>query len=383
MAGKTHRGGQARDGSGRAVQFQISRHARPSLKQLKTLWNSLEGGVVASPFQMPMFLAAFHQHIAPSTCRRPLTLLSATPNGGEAPAALLPLVTVRRGPVKVVTMPDLGLADQNAPVLSKRLVEDPHLAGLACEALLDAVGGGDILDIPKVGPLIGTAANPLFERSETVDVGWTYYFGEEGLAAIDASGGKSVFKEARSKFRKLQRQGVELLEVTDPEARQALLEALLAQRETRFAALDRDNSIETGNRADFYKAISAADAQDCPFKMLALKKGEEVVASVVLMVHGESANGILVSIGDVAWHRLSPGIVLVVQSLKWARENGIRNFSFGTGLQDYKKRFGAQELPTRRLLRPLTVKGRVFATALHAKLRAKSLLEQQEQTPGS
>lgn len=383
MSGSTHCDSWTGGGNDRSVQFKIARHTRPSFEQLKTLWTRLEGGAVASPFQMPMFLAAFHQHIAPSTCRRPLTLLSATPNGSEAPAALLPLVTVRRGPVKVVTMPDLGLADQNAPVLSRQLAKDPHLAGEACDALLDAVGGGDILDIPKVSPLIGTTANPLFDGPETVEAGRTYHFDADGLAAMDAPGGKSVFKEARSKFRKLQSQGVALLEVTDPAERRALLEALLEQREARFAALDRDNSIESGNRADFYKALSEADAEDCPFKMLALKKDEEVVASVVLMVHGESANGILVSIGDVAWHRLSPGIVLVVQSLKWARENGIRNFSFGTGLQDYKKRFGAQEMPTRRLLRPLTVKGRVFATALHAKLRAKSLLEQQEQTPGS
>ncbi len=58
---------------------------------------------------------------------------------------------------------------------------------------------------------------------------------------------------------------------------------------------------------------------------------------------------------------------MLVQSIYWARDNNIRIYSFGTGLQAYKSRFGAMEQSTRRLLLPLTAKGHAAITALKAK----------------
>jgi CelD/BcsL family acetyltransferase involved in cellulose biosynthesis len=151
----------------------------------------------------------------------------------------------------------------------------------------------------------------------------------------------------------------------------------LLQRSVRFGELGRANSIETDNRDNFYRYLADNTDPDNPFKLFALKTDTEVVAVAALMAHGDIANGVLISIGDASWHRLSPGIVLLVQTLRWARENKISNFSFGTGLQAYKQRFGAARQPVRRLLRPLSLKGQTFVLAS----RVKAMMHKGERAP--
>lgn len=359
-----------------AIQVHVAKHERPSFALLEELWSSLAGGAVHSPFQSPVFLDAFQRHAELSNCEH-LTVLSASQAKGEAPAMLLPVVTCRRGPFRVVTMPDLGLADQNAPVLSRALAGRPEVATDMARALLEAVEGGDILDIPKINALIGGLKNPLFDQRGATDTGWTYNYDGAALASVDMQSGKSVFKEARTKFRKLQGKGVDFVEVNTSAERRALLEHLLLQRSVRFGELGRANSIETDNRDNFYRYLADNTDPDNPFKLFALKTDTEVVAVAALMAHGDIANGVLISIGDASWHRLSPGIVLLVQTLRWARENKISNFSFGTGLQTYKQRFGAGRQPVRRLLRPLSLKGQAFVFAS----RVKAMMRKGERDP--
>lgn len=294
--------------------------------------------------------------------------------------ALLPVIAYQRGPVSVLTMPDLGLADQNGPVLSRELAARPHLAKRLCDALVAALGTADLVDVQKIGPLIGEVDNPLFHLASTVEAGGILVFEAEDLATIETRFGKSVYKEARTKFRKLQQAGVNLVEVKEPAERLANLGMLLRQRADRFASLGREDLLQDEGRVAFYRALAASHDPDNPLKILALKKEQEVVATVALMAHGDIANGVLVSMGDPSWRRLSPGTVLLVQSILWARDRGIRSFSFGTGLQAYKQRFGAVQRPCRRLLLPTSLKGNAFVKALRAKQAARAILETIQKT---
>jgi len=352
----------------------VTRHEAPTLSEMCAIWNSLPGGAVHTPFQTPAFVDAFQHPVAPASCSHFL-VLAASLKGAQAPHALLPVVTIQKGGLHVVTLPDQGLADQNAPVLSRNVADDQATASLLCDALLNAVEGGDLVDVPKLLPLIGTQINPLFHREETVEAGGVLIFDAETLATVGPSFGKSVYKEAQSKFRKLRKAGVVLEEMETPSERLACLEMLLKQRAERFASLGREDSLQTDNRADFYRALGADAGSLSPFKILALRKGREFVASVALMVQDNIANGVLVSMGDPSWRRLSPGIVLLVQTIQWARDRNIESFSFGTGLQAYKQRFGAVEQPSRRLLLPLSLKGKAFVTALRAREAARTMLD--------
>jgi len=365
----------------RQPHVKIKRYHEPASEQLEALWNSLPGGSHYSPFQSVEFVHAFRTQIASAEDMH-FAVLGASLGKALAPDMLLPVVTSRRGPCRIASMPDMGLADQNAPVMSQRLTGDPQAARVLCRALLRSVPGADLVDMSKLSPRIGEVENPLYHMQETIEAEGTLVFDADALADAGSTSSKSVYKEARTKFRKLLKAGVELVEVTAPEERQSYLEMLLKQRADRFAALGRENSLQRPGRADFYRALAGSTGLDNPLRILALKKDDEIVATTVLMVHNGIANGVLTSMGDPSWHRLSPGIVLLIQAVNWARDHKVTSFNFGTGLQNYKHRFGANELTNRRLLLPLNVKGWVAVKALKAKKRAIEILSNMKEKSG-
>ena len=66
------------------------------------------------------------------------------------------------------------------------------------------------------------------------------------------------------------------------------------------------------------------------------------------------------------WGRRSPSMVLAGCVIKWLIEAGYRTLDFGTGLYAYKQRLGCEPLPLVMIEQPLTLKGRLLASALAA-----------------
>jgi CelD/BcsL family acetyltransferase involved in cellulose biosynthesis len=350
-------------------------YEKPSLGQLKSLWNSLAGGPVSTPFQTPEFLHAFTEKILPGACER-FAVFSLCDEVTREPVMLMPLIWFRKGPFRIVSSLDLGLSDQNGPVFGKRCADVfSALKPALLPALLQSILDCDVLKVCKIHPTISGMANPFFEVPEASHEGHSLYLDHQALEDAVTSSKKSVYKEARAKFRKLQREGVTLVEAETAAERQLICRTLLEQRKKRIDAPNGLVSLEEENRENFYQYLAGLNEDKGPLTALALKKGEEIVAAVVLLAEGTSANGVLVSIGDPKWHRMSPGMVLFVKSIEWARENGIQNFSLGAGLHSYKNRFGAAMQETKRILVPMNMRGRTYVTAMHAKRRSQEIFE--------
>lgn len=346
----------------------------PTLPELEDLYASLAAPVL-TPFQTPQFLHACQE----TQCRPGEVALSvirfSEADGNGAPLMLLPVVRLRRGPLRVIGVPDFGLADQNAPVISTA-VQTPRV-GLAdaIEAYFSMQEDADLVDVNKLHPHVGNIENPLYSQAGCVP--------ESKTLTIDLQGGadgaewrrKSVYKKARSKFRKLSELGVKVSEASTPEERLALFSALAAQRRDRFYQLGRVDSLQRAERTAFYRCLAGQETAETPFAGLTLKRGTEIIAAMVLLRAGDQATGVLVSIGDEKWHGYSPGMVLFSKAIDWAIENGLRWFAFGTGEQDYKQRFGGSPQETRRLLKPLSARGRLFLRARDAHHTAQELFQ--------
>ena len=376
-------GTEAGSGGMGSGQAGIIWHDQPDFASLQALWGALPGGAVCTPFQTPEFLDSFFRGVAPGICET-FGVLSAHWNGAVEPCALMPVIRYSKGPVRFASCADLGVSDQNAPVLSQVLAgESPAMARTVCSQMLRAISGADVVDVKKLHAFIGETPNPLFHLKGGIEESATLYFDEETLAAAGQDSKRGVYKKAAASFRKLQKQGVRLVEVTGEAERLDMLDTMMALREERFRSLGRANSLKQDNRENFYRSLAGHVGKGNPTRMLALKSDDDLVAAVVMLADKETVNGILIAIGAERWHRLSPGIVMLVQSVYWARDNGIRVYNFGTGLQAYKNRFGAAEQPTRRLLMPLTVKGWIAVAALKARRRANGILNSlKERRPG-
>lgn len=347
----------------------------PSLPSLRRLWAELPGEAISTPFQTPEFLQAFQE----TQCRRGesnLAVLAFCAKGrAETPIMILPLVRYRRGPLRVASIPDFGVSDQNAPVLSPDALARPAQLATAIRSAFEAVQDVDLVDIRKLHKHIGNAANPLFVLDEGIPESSTLCLDLQGNSSAAGWGGKSIYKKTSSKYRRLVEAGVTLVEARGPEDRLAVFESLAAQRAERFGQLGREDSLQREERTAFYKRLATLETDDSPLKALSLKRGDETVAAMMLLAAGAQTTAVLVSIGDPKWHGYSPGMVLFAKAIEWAAANGCRRFSFGTGQQEYKQRFGGEEHPTRRLLLPLNARGRLFVRARDAHRTAQELLQ--------
>lgn len=356
-------------------EIRVVWHEKPDADLLHSLWASLPGGARCSAFQTPQFVECFFQEMAPEVCDT-YGVLAAYRPGLPDPLALLPIIRFRKGPVRVASTPDLGVADQNGPVLSAAIAsEGDETVQAVMSAMIEAIPDADVVDIKKLHASIGSARNPFFLHPKATVESSSLYLDAEALLAAGASSGKGIYKKTRVNFRKLQSEGVQLVEATTPEERVKILETLMVYRAERFKALGRANSLKQDNRENFYLALAAKGGRENPLKVLALMSGDDIVAVTALLVEDGCATGILISIGPEQWQRFSPGMVALVQSIYWARDNNIRLYGFGTGLQAYKSRFGAKEQSTRRLLLPFTVKGLAATTALKAKRSLRATLD--------
>lgn len=283
--------------------------------------------------------------------------------GLNVPIALFPYVVYNRGPVRVASLPDFGLADQLAPVFTgDHMVSDGDFAPV-WQSFIEVLRGVDLVDIHKVPPWIGDQPNPLYAASGSK--------ASEEMLVLDVSPGstgewkkKSVFKEARAKGRKLSEQGVVFVQTQDGQDCLAIFEQLREQKRDRYDAVGRVNSLENSpGYAGFYRHLSANASPGGPVTAFCLRTGDEIVSAALAFTNQDAVNGVLISMGNDKWRRCSPGTVLLAKIVEWAEENGLNKVYFGTGMQEYKKRFGGDVIQLNRINQPLTAMGEGFLAA--------------------
>lgn len=347
----------------------------PALPDLRRLWAALPGGAISTPFQTPEFLHAFLKTQCEPGQSDMAVVTFCDPARPDTPLMVLPLAKYRRGPMRVAEVPDFGVSDQNAPVICPEVLTRPGMLEKALQSVFAALKEVDLVDIRKLHRHIGNAANPLFALQAGQPESCTLCLDLQGISGTTDWGRKSIYKKTRSKYRRLAEAGVTLVAARSPADRLAVFESLATQRAERFEHLGREDSLKREDRTAFYKCLAALDTNDTPLMALSLKRGDETVAAMMLLATGAQATAVLVSIGDPKWHGYSPGMVLFAKAIEWAAAKGCRRFSFGTGQQEYKQRFGGEEEQTRRLLLPLNGRGRLFVRARDAHRTAQDLLQ--------
>lgn len=355
-----------------APEFECRVHPFPDRTLLQSLWNALPGGVSSTPFQTIGFLDAFQRCMLASSGERFELHEFCRAETGET-VLLLPVHIQRRGPLKVASLPDLGLADQGGPVLAR----GTDLTDAETEALWRAFTGSltnvDVITFKNIVPVLGPQLNPLYRLAcaETDQTMLMLIMAEEGEQEVWRR--RPVFKEVRQKNRKLTAEGVTFSEARTPEERLEILAFIREQRRLRFQAMGRTNSLEFPGRIGFYQDIAAFEGGNRNAAFLALRTETEIVAAIMAFVTRDMINGVLIGMGDEKWHRMSPGVVLFAQTIEWAKTNRFKQFSFGTGMQGYKQRFGPEEVPLKRIYLPLTPLGRAVLKLRHLRQTIRNL----------
>lgn len=332
----------------------------------------------ATAFQHPIWLHSLYTRLAPEAGATPLVVVVRCRATG-ALAMVLPLLRIRRGPLRTVEFADLRVSDYLAPVCSAEVFSQLLDDAAACAQLRRLVRPFDLLRMTKL-PNGRLAIESLLGASGRVSMETNAYatvlvapFEQWRASAID----RSYQKELAKKYRRLQKKGALSFSCCcDDASVLEVLDVMKKFRGPRFHAQGDGDLLQRPKYYGFYSDVALRGLGSF-VRLYAMKMDGEVIAAVLGLCHRGSFL-IIMSAFDIAGYRSqSLGALMFEQVARDCIERGDRMLDFTIGDEPYKKLFGAQPSPMWAITQAGSTAGAIAAFALKQapwlKLAAKRL----------
>jgi CelD/BcsL family acetyltransferase involved in cellulose biosynthesis len=281
-----------------------------------------------------------------------------------SPLMLLPLGIERRHGVRLLSFLDASIADYNIPVLfphARDWTEDRARA--VWSAVMRALPPVDVVVLDKMPSSVAGRQNPLILLGATS-------IGVSGHAARLSGITWREYEETRLPRRRTLRRYRRKLEEFGPvrfeipesaDRREAILEAMVRQKERRFDETGATGFDSPGKRAFFLEA--GRRLAGGPVHLSALVVGDEIVATHLGYVFDRRFYQIMPTYEAGHWQSLSVGRLLHEDLIRWSFEHGMDVFDFGVGDEAYKSEYCDEVLPLQRLVIPVSGAGRLHLAA--------------------
>ncbi|KYK43241.1 cellulose biosynthesis protein CelD [Bradyrhizobium liaoningense] len=332
----------------------------------------------ATAFQHPVWLHSLYTRLAPETGATPLVVVVHHRATG-ALAMVLPLLRIRRGPLRTVEFADLRVSDYLAPVCSpdafSQLLDD----AAACAQIRRLVRPFDLLRMVKL-PDARLPIEDLLAASRRVAMDTNAYatvlvapFEQWRASTLD----RSYQKELAKKRRQLEKKGALSFSCCADSA--SVLEALDVMRKfrgPRFRAQGDGDLLQRSEYYDFYSAVALGGLGSF-VRLYAMKMDGEVIAAVLGLCH-RGGFLVIMSAFDIAGYKSqSLGALMFEQVARDCIERGDQTLDFTIGDEPYKKLFGGQPSPMWAVTQAGSAAGAIALFALKQapwlKLAAKRL----------
>jgi CelD/BcsL family acetyltransferase involved in cellulose biosynthesis len=171
--------------------------------------------------------------------------------------ALLPLIRLVKGGVRIVEFADLGVTDYNAPILGFAAPHGPMEARALCKALLTALrrlpDGVDLIRLQKLPANVGGQPNPLVSlgRMGSCSLNGNLVVVGDDFEAYRASIKRMELPRSWRVFNR--KPGARFRIVTDMDEALALLDTMDAQQHDRMKQLGLRFVLDDDCHARFYR----------------------------------------------------------------------------------------------------------------------------------
>ena len=300
----------------------------------------------ATAFQHPVWLHSLYTRLAPVAGAAPLVVV-ARHRATRALAMVLPLLRIRRGPIRTVEFADLRVSDYLAPVCSPDVFSQLLADSGACAEIQRLVRPFDLLRMTKL-PDARLPIETLLAASRRESMDTHAYatvldapFEQWRASAID----RSYQKELAKKYRQLQKKGALSFSCCDDSA--SVLEALEVMKKfrgPRFQAQGDGDLLQRSEYFGFYADVAIRGLGSF-VRLYAMKMDGEVIAAVLGLCHRGSFLIIMSAFASAGYKSQSLGALMFEQVARDCIERGDQMLDFTIGDEPYKKLFGAQASP--------------------------------------
>jgi CelD/BcsL family acetyltransferase involved in cellulose biosynthesis len=331
--------------------MDISKHAfdvgiENAFNFLSEEYRTLFDSSAATAFQHPIWLDGLYGKLVPKAGAKPLIVVVRHAGSG-ALAMVLPLLKVRRGPIRTVEFADLRVSDYLAPICTEKVFSDLLQNERARGQIRGLIGPFDLLRMPKL-PDGRLPIESLLGAPRRVAMGSNAYstvlfapFEQWRANALD----RSYQKELAKKSRQLHKKGsLEFSCCDDGASIAAAMEVMKKLRGPRFAAQGDGDLLQRPEYFDFYSDVAMRGLGSF-VRLYTMKMDGDVIAAVLGLRHGDSLLVIMSAFDIAGYKNQSLGALTFEQVAKDCVERGDRVLDFTIGDESYKRLFGAKPSP--------------------------------------
>ncbi|MCZ8186904.1 MAG: GNAT family N-acetyltransferase [Beijerinckiaceae bacterium] len=323
-------------------------------------------GLEGSTFQSRLWLASWFDVLG----SRPgiENFLVLVRDAGGAILMALPLIRRSVRNIRLLECPDLGVSDYAAPMLRRSALNRLPRGDALWELIRPALPEADLLHICRIAPVVGGMANPIHGHHASrrnrlsgwvlsLPVCWDAYFA-------------SLSPKKREKLKKMGRKfdrvpGAERRIVESVAEGLGVLADLERLQSQRIEKKGLDYCLDEPAIRSFYRRLIEQGLPAGKVQMTILTVEGRTVAANFAVRAGTELIYLRVANEFGPWARHALGLVVTELAIAEAQKRGVRTFDFTMGNYEYKRRFGAVEMPLDDLVLPLSWRGWPAAGAWH------------------
>ncbi|WP_183709312.1 GNAT family N-acetyltransferase [Bradyrhizobium sp. ERR14] len=284
--------------------------------------------------------------------------------------AMVPMISHIRRDIRIVEFADLGVSDNNAPILASDAALDAAAMDAISLALVEALRAlpdrFDLLRLKKMPAQVGGKPNPLVAFGR---IGSSSLNGNVVLMGDDYENYQASIKRMQMPrcWRVFSRhQGARFEIAADVARAHELLDVMDVQQQARMRKLGSRFVLNDDAHAQFYREVARQGVAEGYAVVAALVCDEAVIATSFGIRQGATYYLLRISHGGDSWSSCSPGLLVAERTMAAMHAAGVRRFDLSIGNQDYKRRFGAERVPLTDVSVALTWRGAPFAWRDHA-----------------
>jgi CelD/BcsL family acetyltransferase involved in cellulose biosynthesis len=144
-----------------------------------------------------------------------------------------------------------------------------------------------------------------------------------------------------------------------------LLDAMDVQQQERMKQLGLKFVLNDESHAKFYRSVVRQGVAEGYAVVSALACDEGIVATTLGLRYGTTYFLLRISHAGKPWSNCSPGLLVTERTMAALHQQGVRRFDLSIGNHDYKRRFGAVQLPLTDVSVALSWRGLPYAWRDH------------------
>lgn len=337
------------------------------IEPIRSRWKAIESSGVSTPFQSCAWVSALLESVGRSFDAELHIVIVKERKSGED-LMLLPLVRRRAQLLRFLEIPDFSVSDYNSPIISRSIVADKARVAEVWNTAMRALPASDVLYLQKIPQILSDVPNPLVDlkgfRPECYS-SWQLALPENLTELEQKTLSSATRRQIRRRTRQLEETGALSYVVPNSEAeKKALFDVLRQQRQSRFAALGRNNILASPAHSGFYDLILQSGFDPEVLTVHGLKVGDETIATAFGLYWQKRFYLLMSTMASGSWLELSPGMVMIWKLIAHMHAKGCRTFDFTIGDEPYKRQLGATECTLSEYFRARSPVGGPYALGL-------------------